>query len=70
MAGWLEGYKSRRGRRPGVRWALWWAVVASFVTGILAIAVLLRFVRSRSFTVFVAYRMALAAVVVVAFLAR
>jgi undecaprenyl-diphosphatase len=45
-------------------------VVASFVSGILAIAVLLRYVRTRSFTVFVAYRVALAAVVVVAFLTR
>jgi undecaprenyl pyrophosphate phosphatase UppP len=45
-------------------------VVASFVAGILAIAVLLRYVRTRSFNVFVAYRVVLAVVVLVAFLAR
>lgn len=45
-------------------------VGASFLSGVLAIAVLLRYVRSRSFDVFVAYRVALAAVVVAAFLGR
>jgi undecaprenyl-diphosphatase len=38
-------------------------VVAAFVAGILAIAVLLRYVRTNSFTVFVVYRFVLAAVV-------
>jgi undecaprenyl-diphosphatase len=45
-------------------------VVASFASGILAIAVLLRYVRSRSFNVFVVYRLILAAVVLAVFLAR
>jgi len=45
-------------------------VVASFVSGILAISVLLRYVRTRSFNVFVVYRLGLAAVVVVVFLMR
>lgn len=45
-------------------------VVASFVSGVLAIAVLLRYVRTRSFTIFVAYRLVLAAVVLAVFLAR
>jgi undecaprenyl-diphosphatase len=45
-------------------------VGASFVSGILAIAVLLRYVRSRSFTVFVAYRLVLAAAVLAIFLVR
>jgi undecaprenyl-diphosphatase len=44
-------------------------VVASFVAGILAITVLLRYVRTRSFNIFVVYRLVLAAVVLVAFLA-
>jgi undecaprenyl-diphosphatase len=44
-------------------------VVASFVAGILAITVLLRYVRTRSFNIFVVYRQVLAAVVLVAFLA-
>jgi undecaprenyl pyrophosphate phosphatase UppP len=39
------------------------------VSGILAIAVLLRFLRSRSLDVFVWYRIALAVVVIVAWLA-
>ena len=45
-------------------------VVASFVAGILAIAVLLRYLRTNSFTVFVVYRVVIAAIIVVAFLAR
>lgn len=45
-------------------------VVASFVAGILAIAALLRYVRTRSLNVFVAYRIALAALVVAVFLTR
>jgi undecaprenyl-diphosphatase len=45
-------------------------VAASFVAGLLAIAVLLRYVRTRSFNVFVAYRVALAVLVLVVFLAR
>lgn len=45
-------------------------VIAAFVSGVLAIAVLLRYVRARSFSVFVVYRVALAAVVVATFLAR
>ena len=48
--------------------ALGIGVVASFVSGILAIAVLLRFLRSRSTDVFVAYRIVLAAVVLVTWL--
>jgi len=45
-------------------------VIASFVSGILAIAVLLRYVRTRSFNIFVIYRLVLAAVVLAVFLAR
>ena len=40
------------------------------MSGILAIAVLLRYLRSNSFTIFVVYRFVLAAVVLVAFLVR
>jgi undecaprenyl-diphosphatase len=45
-------------------------VIASFLSGMLAIGVLLRYVRTRSLNVFVWYRLALAAVVLVAWLAR
>lgn len=45
-------------------------VVASFVSGMLAISILLRYLRTRSFNIFVAYRLVLAAVVLVVFLAR
>ncbi len=45
-------------------------VVAAFLSGIVAIGVLLRYVRTRSLNVFVAYRLALAAVVLVVWLAR
>jgi undecaprenyl-diphosphatase len=43
-------------------------LVMSFVFGILAIAVLLRFLRTRSTDIFVAYRVALAAIVLVVWL--
>ena len=45
-------------------------VVASFVSGVLAISVLLRYLRTRSFNIFVVYRLVLAAVVLAVFLAR
>lgn len=45
-------------------------VTAAFVSGILAIAALLRYVRTRSFNVFVAYRVAFAVLVLAVFLAR
>ncbi len=45
-------------------------VVASFASGIFAIAVLLRYVRTRSFNVFVIYRLVLAALVLAVFLTR
>jgi undecaprenyl-diphosphatase UppP len=45
-------------------------MVAAFLSGMLAIGVLLRYVRTRSLNVFVWYRLALAAVVLVAWLAR
>ena len=50
--------------------ALLVGVIASFLAGMLAIGVLLRYVRTRSLAVFVWYRLALAAVVLVAWLAR
>jgi undecaprenyl-diphosphatase len=66
-----EGLKLVRGEvvgaTPGV---LIVGVVSSFVAGILAITVLLRYVRTRSFTIFVVYRLVLAAVVLAVFLAR
>jgi undecaprenyl-diphosphatase len=45
-------------------------MVAAFISGILAIGLLLRYVRSRSLNVFVWYRLVLAGVVLVAWLAR
>jgi undecaprenyl-diphosphatase len=45
-------------------------MVAAFISGILAIGFLLRYVRSRSLNVFVWYRLVLAGVVLVAWLAR
>jgi undecaprenyl-diphosphatase len=66
-----EGLKLVRGEvvgaTPGV---LLVGVVSAFVAGILAIAVLLRYVRTQSFTIFVVYRLVLAAVVLAVFLAR
>src|SRR5512141_1236673 len=45
-------------------------MVAAFVSGMLAIGVLLRYVRTRSLDVFVWYRLVLAGIVLVAWLAR
>jgi len=45
-------------------------IVTSFVFGLAAIAALLRYVRTRSYSVFVAYRLVLAAVVLAVFLTR
>jgi undecaprenyl-diphosphatase len=45
-------------------------MVAAFLSGMLAIGVLLRYVRTRSMNVFVGYRLVLAGVVLVAWLAR
>ncbi len=45
-------------------------VIASFVAGLLAIGVLLRYVRTRSLKVFVAYRLVVAAVVLAVWLVR
>jgi undecaprenyl-diphosphatase len=45
-------------------------VAAAFISGILAIAWLLRYVRTRSYNVFVAYRLVLAAIVLAVFLTR
>ena len=45
-------------------------VVTAFAAGMAAIAILLRYVRSRSYGIFVLYRFVLAAVVLVAFLGR
>ena len=45
-------------------------MAASFIAGVLAIGALLRYLRTRSLTVFVVYRLVVAAVVVVVWLAR
>jgi undecaprenyl-diphosphatase len=67
----FEGLKLVRGEVAGVELGpLVVGVVAAFVAGMLAIAILLRYVRTRSFNVFVAYRVVLAVVVLAAFLAR
>jgi undecaprenyl-diphosphatase len=67
----FEGLKLVRGDVTGVEMGpLIVGVVSAFVSGILAIEVLLRYVRTRSFNVFVVYRFALAVVVLAVFLSR
>jgi undecaprenyl-diphosphatase len=71
MAVAYETVKIARGEVGGAELApLVVGVLASFGAGILAIAVLLRYLRTNSFNVFVAYRLVLAAVVIVFLLAR
>ena len=66
-----EGIKLIRGDVTGVEVAPMLAgVVAAFIAGILAIAVLLRYVRTHSYGIFVAYRVVLAIIVIVVFLVR
>ena len=71
MAVAYEGLKLVRGEVGGAEpITLVVGVVAAFVAGILAIAILLRYVRSNSFTIFVVYRFVLAAVVLVTLVVR
>jgi undecaprenyl-diphosphatase len=71
MAVVYEGLKLVSGETAGAEpVTLVVGVVASFVSGILAIAVLLRYLRSNSFTIFVVYRFVLAAIVVATFVVR
>lgn len=67
----LEGYKLIWGGEAAAEAGpIAVGVAAAFVSGMVAISALLRYVRSRSYGVFVAYRLALAAAVLAAFLAR
>jgi undecaprenyl-diphosphatase len=67
----FEGFKLVRGDVSNVEIGpLVVGVVSAFVSGMLAIEVLLRYVRTRSFNIFVAYRFVLAAIVLVVFLLR
>jgi undecaprenyl-diphosphatase len=52
---------------PGFGGAFFWGIVASMVSGFLAIAILLRYVRSHSFLPFVIYRVVLGVVVIIVF---
>ncbi len=71
MAVAYEGLKFVRGEVSGVEpVTLVVGVIASFVAGILAIAVLLRYVRTNSFTIFVVYRFVLAGVVLATIMVR
>ncbi|HET7830602.1 MAG TPA: undecaprenyl-diphosphatase UppP [Candidatus Limnocylindrales bacterium] len=71
MAVVYEGFKLVRGEVVGAEpLTLLVGVVAAFVSGILAIAILLRYLRSNSFTIFVVYRFVLAAIVLVVFVLR
>ena len=71
MAVAYEGLKLVRGEVAGAEpLTLLVGVVAAFVSGILAIAILLRYLRSNSFTIFVVYRFVLAAIVLVVFAMR
>jgi undecaprenyl-diphosphatase len=67
----FEGFKLVRGDVSNVEIGpLVVGVVSAFVSGMLAIEVLLRYVRTRSFNIFVVYRFVLAAIVLVVFLMR
>lgn len=67
----FEGLKLVKGDVAGVEVGpLVVGVATAFVSGLLAIEVLLRYVRTRSFNLFVVYRFALAAIVLAVFLAR
>jgi undecaprenyl-diphosphatase len=66
-----EGFKLVKGGQVATETGpLVVGIAAAFVSGVIAIAALLRYVRSRSYNVFVAYRVVLAAVVLAVFLTR
>ncbi len=67
-----ETVKLIRGETPvAIEWApLAVGMLAAFVTGLVAIGFLLRWLRTHRMTIFVAYRLVLAAIIVVAALAR
>jgi undecaprenyl-diphosphatase len=67
-----EAFKLARGEAPGVISIapLVVGVVAAFISGVVSIAVLLRYLRTRSLDIFVVYRLVAAAVVLVIWLAR
>jgi undecaprenyl-diphosphatase len=58
---------SHGGIPAGFGGAFFWGIVASMVSGFLAIAFLLRFVRTHSFTPFVIYRIIVGVAVIVIF---
>jgi undecaprenyl-diphosphatase len=67
----FEGFKLVRGEVSNVELGpLVVGIVAAFVSGMIAIEVLLRYVRTRSFNIFVIYRFVLAAIVLAVFLTR
>jgi undecaprenyl-diphosphatase len=71
MAVAYEGLKLVRGEVAGAGpLTLVVGVVAAFVSGILAIAILLRYLRTNSFTIFVVYRFVLAAFALAVFAMR
>jgi undecaprenyl-diphosphatase len=66
-----EGYKLvKGGEAMSEAGPLLVGIVAAFVSGIIAISALLRYVRTRSYNVFVVYRLVLAGVVLAVFLTR
>jgi undecaprenyl-diphosphatase len=66
-----EGYKLLKGGQVATEAGpLLIGIVAAFVSGVIAISALLRYVRSRSYNIFVAYRLVLAALVLAVFLTR
>jgi len=63
-AGVLKGIDvARMGLPPGMAWPFVWGMVSSAVSGFLVISFLLAYLRRHSFVVFLAYRVAVAAVV-------
>jgi undecaprenyl-diphosphatase len=62
----LKVFVVEGGLAPGLAWPFFWGTVASAVTGFLAVSLLLRLVRTRSFTPFVVYRLVVGLAVSVA----
>jgi undecaprenyl-diphosphatase len=67
----LEGWKLLKGGEAATEAGpLVVGIAAAFVSGVIAISALLRYVRTRSYNVFVVYRLLLAGVVLAVFLTR
>jgi len=67
---WITGPEARKLVHEGLDWSVGLGFISAAVFGFLAIAVLIRYVRTRDYVIFAVYRLVVAAIVIGVFLAR